>query len=60
MMDNVVQFTHKFDATDMTYEQMKQRARDLGWVGIRIIAKDVIETDRVIVRRISRKDALDE
>lgn len=60
MMDNVVQFTHKFDATEMTYEQMKQHARDLGWIGIKIVAEDVLRDDRVIVRRMSRKDAFGE
>ena len=52
----VLPFTQQFDATDMTYEQMKQHARDLGWHGVRMIARDIIKTDRVIVRRMSKRD----
>lgn len=59
-MCDVIEFTHKFDATDMTYQQMKQHARDLGWIAIKIVAEDVLRNDRVIVRRMSRKEACGE
>ena len=40
----------------MTIEQIRQFARDKGWPGIRIDANEVVETDKIIIRRMPMRD----
>ena len=53
----ILKFKREFDATNMTIEQIKAKARELGWPGLRIDANRFHETGVVMVSRMSRKAA---
>ena len=56
-MNNVIPFVRSFNATHMTQYQIRDRARELGWPGIRIDTSRFNETGILIVERMSRKRA---
>ena len=53
----IIAFDRAFDGSGMTIEQIRQEARKRGWPGIRIDAVKFIETDKLIVERMSQKRA---
>ena len=54
-MGVVIPFIREFDATDMTIEKIREKARELGWPGIHIDGDEVARTGRCIVKRLSRR-----
>lgn len=60
MPADVLEFHREFDATDMTCEQIKMKAREMGWPGIRIDGDKFNRGGKLIVERMSKKDAYGE
>ena len=56
-MGAVIPFAVEFDATDMSIDAIREEARERGWPGIHIDIDDFKKTGKLIVRRLSRKEA---
>jgi len=56
-MSNVVHFDREFDGTDMLVREISDTARERGWVSFRIDAVEYNRTGKMMVRRVSRRDA---
>ena len=56
----ILTFDNQFDATDWPLHKIREEARKRGWPGVKLDADEINRTDRVIVRRLSRKDAYSE
>jgi len=56
-MAEILEFSGSFDATDLTIKQIRQKCRDMNWPGFRINAEGFMNTDRLIVERMSKKRA---
>lgn len=56
-MNNVIPFVRSFVGTHMSQYEIRDRARELGWPGIRIDARQFNDTGILIVERMSQKRA---
>ena len=53
----ILPFENHFDGTHMTPDEISREARKRGWPGIRLDADEIHRTDKVIVRRMTKRDA---
>lgn len=54
----ILPFDVEFDASDMNVDQIRRKARELGWPGVHIDVHRMLKGDgRTIVRRLSRREA---
>lgn len=52
-MSNILPFDDRFDATDLTIEQIRMAVRHRGWSGMQIDGDQWFRTGRLIVYRLS-------
>lgn len=59
-MSNVLPFERAFVATDMTIDEIREKAREKGWPGVHIDMDGYLATGVLMVKRLTRKVAYNE
>ena len=53
-MSNVIPFDVEFDGTDMSVDQVREKARSKGWPGVHIDMDGLLATGTLMIRRLTR------
>ncbi len=60
VVNNIIPLDREFIATDMTLNEIREKARGMGWPGIHICSEKWLATGILVVERLTRKKAYDE
>lgn len=55
-MCEIIKFCRSFDGTNMTINQIRDKARALGWPGLRISAPYFVKTGQIKVERMTKRE----